>query len=306
MKTAASPLSPKTRSAFKRYFMDAPLRRLKPNVPITTTANTTLSDIAALMRDHSIGSVLIVDGANEPKGIVSERALFVQAATNPQGWKRAPASSIMISPPISVRALGSVGRAIFEMTTANVRHLVIEPSDTSGLGIISMRDVLQYVYRVLTKDIPLEPAMTVAIQNDLQQLLHGPVQALAPHPPITVRATITVQETIQQMMKHSIGSVLITSAAGRLEGIFTERDFVTKVAAHANEPEAIVLRQVMTAQPTSVLSGGSVALALNLMFEGGFRHIPVCEEQEMLVGMLSLRNFLHFLSDAVMADLKAT
>jgi CBS domain-containing protein len=105
------------------------------------------------------------------------------------------------------------------------------------------------------------------------------------------------------MSSRKIGSVLVVNSSNRLEGIFTDRDFLLKVAATGLPMKSTALGEVMTPSPRSVLENSSVALALNLMFEGGFRHIPIVNQQETLSGVLSLRDFLSFLNQTLMQDL---
>jgi len=251
-----------------------------------------------------------VRGPDIVKGLVSERAIFLRAALKPHDWKLLEAQAVMTAPPVSVRALGSVGRAIFEMSDGKVRHVLVEPSESSSLSIISMRDVLRYVYEVLTSGLTEQPAQIFANPNgaegrDLGNLLQAAVQVLIPHKPVTADPELSVQSAIEQMAKQSIGSILIAEkSSGKLLGIFTERDFLRKVATQNIAAADLKLGTVMTLNPKAILEGASVALALNLMFEGGFRHVPVVTEDNIPLGILSLRNFLTFLNQAVMRDLE--
>ena len=48
----------------------------------------------------------------------------------------------------------------------------------------------------------------------------------------------------------------------------------------------------------------SIAYALNLMFEGNYRHIPVVDLNENLVGILSIKNFLEYVTKGIISDLE--
>jgi CBS domain-containing protein len=78
--------------------------------------------------------------------------------------------------------------------------------------------------------------------------------------------------------------------ARRLQGIFTERDLVNRVVATGLDPARTRLDKVMTRDPDSVRADTSVAEALRMMEDGGYRHLPVVEGGR-LIGMVSRRDF---------------
>ncbi len=74
-----------------------------------------------------------------------------------------------------------------------------------------------------------------------------------------------------------------------LIGIFTERDLVSRVVAPRLDPDRTPVAQVMTATPETIAPDQTLCDALNLMYEHGFRHLPVMNG-EQLIAMLSLRD----------------
>jgi CBS domain-containing protein len=77
----------------------------------------------------------------------------------------------------------------------------------------------------------------------------------------------------------------------RIAGIFTERDALVRVLAKAVDPETTRVDAVMTPNPQTVEADVPVGHALHLMYEGGFRHVPVVEDGRP-VGMISARDAL--------------
>lgn len=108
--------------------------------------------------------------------------------------------------------------------------------------------------------------------------------------PVTLRPSDTVQHACNQMRTHRTGSVLITDNAGRLAGIFTGRDAVCRVLAAGKIAQETKLNEVMTAKPTTISPDKTAIDALRLMWDGGFRHIPVVKNGE-LVGVVSRGDF---------------
>jgi CBS domain-containing protein len=108
--------------------------------------------------------------------------------------------------------------------------------------------------------------------------------------PVTLPATTTVLAACQAMRDHGVGSVLVTGGDGRLAGIFTGRDAVTRVLAAGKDAATTTLADVMTNNPATMAPDRKTIDALRLMAEGGFRHVPVVRDGEVL-GIVSRSHF---------------
>jgi len=104
--------------------------------------------------------------------------------------------------------------------------------------------------------------------------------------PLTLPPSATVKEACQCMSDRHVGAVLVTEKHGRLIGIFTGRDAVHRVLAAGKSAAKTRLKDVMTATPTTMSPDRTVIDALRLMWDGGFRHVPVIEDDK-LVGVVS-------------------
>ena len=102
--------------------------------------------------------------------------------------------------------------------------------------------------------------------------------------------TSTVSEACALMKANNVGAIPVVDK-GQLCGIFTERDAVYRVLASDLEPHATRLEQVMTHAPQTITPDRPFGHALHLMYEGGFRHVPVVYGGK-LVGMVSARDAL--------------
>ena len=100
----------------------------------------------------------------------------------------------------------------------------------------------------------------------------------------------TVGQAAKLMAKKNVGAIMVVEDE-RLIGIFTERDALVRVIAQGRDVEATRLADVMTAEPRTVAPEKSFGSALLLMFENGFRHVPVVEEGKV-IGIVSSRNAL--------------
>lgn len=100
----------------------------------------------------------------------------------------------------------------------------------------------------------------------------------------------SVSEAARLMSKKNVGAVMVVKD-GRLVGIFTERDAVIRVIAKGRDAKATLLSEVMTVDPQTVSPEESFGHALLMMYESGFRHVPVIEKG-MPIGIVSARNAL--------------
>lgn len=93
------------------------------------------------------------------------------------------------------------------------------------------------------------------------------------------------------MKSYQHGAVLIVSPVGELVGICTERDLCYKVVA-AGLPVTTPISAVMTRDPQVVGPDKPLGHVLHLMFEGGFRHMPVVDASGVPLGLVSSRDAL--------------
>lgn len=102
---------------------------------------------------------------------------------------------------------------------------------------------------------------------------------------------MTVRAACRLMAEKKIGALLVVEA-GRIAGIFTERDALNKVLAGGLDPDRTLLSQVMVADLQTIGADKPLAYALHLMAEGGFRHVPVLDDDGSPLGMVSARDAL--------------
>ena len=119
------------------------------------------------------------------------------------------------------------------------------------------------------------------------------VSRLDPPPPLGIDASQSVAEAVAAMRVGNVGCLLVTEN-GRLVGIFTERDLLSRVLA-PQRPLETPMRVCMTANPVTVQPKDSVRTAIKRMQKGGYRHLPVVDESGRPVGMLSARRVVHYL-----------
>ena len=137
-----------------------------------------------------------------------------------------------------------------------------------------------------SSDIPQAP-------DDFEgRLLGEHLDALGVGSPALVEAETPVSEAIRRMREEGVDCLLVMSG-GRLVGIFTERDAVLKLAGRAIE--AFDVRDVMTEDPVVLRHDDTLAIAINKMAVGGFRHVPIVDGDRP-IGVVAARDvFRHIL-----------
>ena len=113
---------------------------------------------------------------------------------------------------------------------------------------------------------------------------------IAEQEPITAPESITVSAAAQLMKRNEVGAVMVVEE-GMLVGVFTERDALFRVLAEGRDAGTTRLADVMTRNPSTIHPDRPFPEALHIMYEGGFRHVPVVEDGRP-VGMVSARDAL--------------
>ncbi|MGQ0524027.1 MAG: CBS domain-containing protein [Betaproteobacteria bacterium] len=108
---------------------------------------------------------------------------------------------------------------------------------------------------------------------------------------ITAPGGTTVIAAARLMKENQVGAVIVVEEDGRLAGVFTERDALFRVIAEGRDVQATLVADVMTRNPQTIHPDKPFADALHVMYEGGFRHVPVVEDGRP-VGMISARDAL--------------
>ena len=105
---------------------------------------------------------------------------------------------------------------------------------------------------------------------------------------VSTSESTTVTEAARLMGEARVGAILVVRK-DRLVGIFTERDALTRVLAAGRDPQHTKLSQVMTPNPDAMPPDKPFGHALIMMYERGYRHMPVVENGRP-VGVVSMRD----------------
>lgn len=112
---------------------------------------------------------------------------------------------------------------------------------------------------------------------------------------LKARQDMTVHEAVKLMNDNHFACVVVMDDARKPVGIFSERDVLNRVSDNYDAVRNKLLREVMTPNPVTVHKTDSPAKVLNVMVSGGFRHVPVVDEDGRIEGMVGVRKITSYL-----------
>jgi CBS domain-containing protein len=111
---------------------------------------------------------------------------------------------------------------------------------------------------------------------------------------IEIDGEATVFDAVKAMVAANVGAILVT-AGGEIEGIFTERDYLRRIAVEGRRSRDTLVREVMSAPVICFTPDTSVDEGMALMSDRRIRHAPVVEHGAV-VGMISIGDLVKFTS----------
>jgi CBS domain-containing protein len=146
-----------------------------------------------------------------------------------------------------------------------------------------------------------QDAYAEALGEEFQKLqgalLNDTVRLLAPSEPIRLPATATVQEAIQTMLGQRRAAVVIVDGEGRLIGIFTERDVLTRVVGQGRDVTKTRLAEVMTPDPEALTPQDRICYAVNRMNNAGYRTVPLVDAERRPIGIVTVNDVVRWLAE---------
>ena len=117
------------------------------------------------------------------------------------------------------------------------------------------------------------------MQMKVKQAMSSPV--------IRIREEESVSVAARTLAHYNVGMLPVCASDGRLTGVITDRDIVTRCLAANRSPEKTPIREIMTAQVLSAQPDMELSAAAHMMGRSQIRRLPVVESGR-LCGMLSL------------------
>jgi CBS domain-containing protein len=107
----------------------------------------------------------------------------------------------------------------------------------------------------------------------------------------------SAQVAASRMNMRNVGTLLVVDEQKCPVGIITDRDLATRVVGKGLDPSTTPVSAVMSGVPESVTEGTSIESAISTMRAGPHRRLPVVNDKNELVGLVSLDDVLDLLSE---------
>ncbi|MEM6855063.1 MAG: CBS domain-containing protein [Planctomycetota bacterium] len=104
---------------------------------------------------------------------------------------------------------------------------------------------------------------------------------------LTVGPDARVLDASKLMNEHKIGALIVLDG-DRVCGMFTERDVLRRIVAEQRDPATTTVGQVMTEKVVTCSPDVEIDCARNIFMEKRIRHLPVLDDNQRLVGMISI------------------
>lgn len=242
---------------------------------IMAEPSSTIREATRLMVDRRVGRVVVTED-DAPAGIFTEQDVLRRVMNRSLDVHKTPVRRVMTTPLPGVPERTPIVDVLGMMYKGRSRHLLVYDDGRRTVGLVSMRRILNLVVEL---GADLRDTRTVG------EVVSGAVP--------TVDAGTPVTEVIDRLARGRTGCVMV-SAAGKVRGIFTERDVLTRVALEDRDMGQVPVSQVMTPDPLVMAPASPVQEVLAKMRDNGFRHMPVAGDGGELTGIVTMGDVLQY------------
>jgi CBS domain-containing protein len=124
------------------------------------------------------------------------------------------------------------------------------------------------------QDVPRADATAGLVRSVMEDNLSH----LEPEETLTVSPDASALAVARWMREGRTGCALVLDSGGKLVGIFTEHDVMSKLISRAGEAQDVPVSELMSHDPETLRETDSVAAALNKMAVGRYRHVPIVKD----------------------------
>ncbi|WP_338599278.1 CBS domain-containing protein [Sulfolobus tengchongensis] len=193
--------------------------------------------------------------------------------------------TLMIRNPPIVSKEDKLISAFKKINEGGIGRIIIANEKIEGL--ITTRDLLSSAVNYC-KDI--------CTQGDLYRISSSPVTDYMTPNPITVYNNTDIFTAINIMVTRNFGSLPVVDINDRPIGIVTEREFLL---LYRDLSEVFPVKVFMTSKVQTIYKEVRLDQAVRLMMKRGFRRLPVVDENNKIIGIITAVNAIRQLAKAV-------
>jgi CBS domain-containing protein len=119
---------------------------------------------------------------------------------------------------------------------------------------------------------------------------------------VSVKPEQSVTELLDLLAEHSVGALIVSSDGTTLEGIVSERDVVRRLQQFGPELLNSPVRDIMTATVRTCPPETDLDELMRVMTQGRFRHVPVVDGEQQLIGIVSIGDVVKHRIDELQSE----
>ena len=126
--------------------------------------------------------------------------------------------------------------------------------------------------------------------------IQDPISTMSLSKPLIIELGTSLRHVLDKMQNNNRNCIL-TLKNDKLGGILTERDILLKVTGKGYDLDLTIIDEFITPDPDSVTPDDPLAYALNKMYIGGFRNVPVVNDELYPIGIISITDIIASIAD---------
>lgn len=270
--------------------LDTPVRHLALRDALTVGGEMAVREAATRMRVKGLGCAIVTDRGKKPLGMFTEAMLRHLLVQDHDGLDR-PIEQFMADRFPWVELSDPIAMVLEAMQSKNYRFVCVVDDQGRTAALTGQKGLIEF----LAEHAPAGPGSGAEPSDPLERaMVETPVQSLQTQPFTVVSPDVATSEALATLAKTEISCLMVTEA-GRLVGIFGDRDALDHVTLEYERVIHRPVRQVMTTEPLSIHENASVAEAVQMMAHSGYRHLPVLDAEDTLIGIISPQRLITFL-----------
>jgi len=233
---------------------------------LTINPEASMEDAAKIMGERHVGS-LVVTEKDVPIGIVTERDLLSKVIAADRDPAKVKIKEVMSTRLITVKPSDTIKEAAQTMIREKGRLIVLKEGKVAG--IITASDLIRTLPKIPETRLKVDDVMTRKV--------------------VMVDWETPVEKVAKMMGDMRIGSVLVKDS-GKAQGIFTERDLLTKVLARRLSMKTKT-GDLASTPLTTIPAGSSIHKTALTMVSRHIRRLPVTRDHD-IAGIITARDLV--------------
>lgn len=124
--------------------------------------------------------------------------------------------------------------------------------------------------------------------------------------PVTMPKSAKAYAAVKLMTDKKIGSLVVVNKSGEIDGIVTERDIMTRLVYNKMDPTKTKLEEIMTPEVRVAKADDNLIDWLRIMSNERFRHLPIVDDDQKVIGMMSQGDFVSYTWPELLNQVKQT